>query len=81
MLYAGYLAYVLQHVPFLCLRTRSLGSGAAGVLLPGYGLYSLALALRYSYVFRRLSLVDLGGYDVVGGGVGARRHLQGTAVL
>ena len=61
---AGYVCYVLQHLPLLVLRNaRARGSMTSCLLVPAAGLYALAMAFRYSYLFKQLFLVDLGGYD------------------
>jgi len=65
MSYIGYFRYVLQFTPFLILRNTRLGSGTSCVVIPVSGLYFLALALKYSFFFKKILLLDLGGYDIL----------------
>jgi hypothetical protein len=65
MLYLGYFKYVLQYTPFTVFKNSHLGDTATcSVLLPCTGIYYLALMLKYSFFFKKVALVDLGGYDI-----------------
>jgi NADH:ubiquinone oxidoreductase subunit C len=65
MLYLGYFKYVLQHIPFVVLKNSRLGdTGTCSALIPCSGIYYFALMLKYSFFFKKMVLVDLGGYDI-----------------
>ena len=59
----GYVSYVLQYLPTVILRNARAGALTTCLLVPAGGVYILASALRYSYLFKQVFLIDLGGYD------------------
>jgi hypothetical protein len=68
MSYSGYFKYVLQNTPAVLFKNSNSGSGVTGcitILLPSFGVYFLAVILKYSYFFKKIVLVDLGGYDIL----------------
>jgi Ni,Fe-hydrogenase III component G len=71
MFYVGYLKYVLQSIPYLVLKNNSMAAmTSVSVVIPAAGMHYLALFFKYSYFFKKMFLVDLGGYDIprLGGG-------------
>jgi NADH:ubiquinone oxidoreductase subunit C len=64
MLYLGYIKYICQYVPFVFLQNTKFYAEDCVLVVPSSHTYYVSLFLKYSYFFKRCSLIDLGGYDM-----------------
>jgi NADH dehydrogenase (ubiquinone) Fe-S protein 3 len=64
MLFTSYAKYICQFFPAVFLRNKNLSALDVSCLLPHDGLSLVFLFLKYSFFFKKSSLLDIGGLDV-----------------
>ncbi len=65
MVYITYLKYILQNIPTLFLLNYKFNYFSLIFLIPASSIYYINFFFKYSFFFKHIILLDLGGYEVI----------------